>query len=563
MSKRSSSPAPLPPAKRLHRLEDNTGTDVRLLRATIAPFNISLYDELILCIFSHLSWVDLCAAQATSKNWSRLATDNGLWKNLFLSNFGRPRLRGARGFINRLDGREVRTLPSTAAAHEYKDWKWMFRISSNWSKGRCKIERLHAALPTETAQDYQTHLLLAGSLIISASSRPSPSPSVCLSGYPGINCSLQCHSSQSGVCHITALAQDQSISNVKHVRIAAFLSTGEFCIFHVDHLELTSSSLQMTYSPARRASGTSPVVQAAYHHPLLTTLSESFNLSIYDLSSGSVKHSQTLTSYMTYPPTSLIISAPTTATYRLVLTYSVPVYPRHWSVGVTELVISGPSHSANRLTSSSTSLTSFPQQFSPLNPGPMRVISTRTIRAFDVPQGWVDEDKLRDMQDQWSRKVIRVADTQTDGKWVILAPEDSPPRTDQPPRAPSAETPSPSQIYCSTSLQLYRLSLPPLSPSVSAARPKLTFVRNLHGHTTPVSSLAVADGRCVSLGVDGSTWVWDLETGACTEVAPLSSETAPTPPGSETQLVKGNVVFDERRIVTAHGENVMMRRFDV
>lgn len=95
----------------------------------------SLSDEITLLIFSYLSWVDLCAAQATSGNWYRLATDNELWRNLYLSIFKSSRLRGARGFVGRTDGREIKNLPGRAKVEELKDWRWMFRISMNWMTG--------------------------------------------------------------------------------------------------------------------------------------------------------------------------------------------------------------------------------------------------------------------------------------------------------------------------------------------------------------------------------------------------------------------------------------------
>lgn len=130
MTKHRLSPAPLPPPKRLHAA---SGSHIALLpRAT---FESALYDELLLCIFSHLSWVDLCASQSTSRNWARLAADNELWRDMYLKVFGRPRLRGARGFIGRADGREVRSLPGRARTEDHKDWKWMFLISSNWRTG--------------------------------------------------------------------------------------------------------------------------------------------------------------------------------------------------------------------------------------------------------------------------------------------------------------------------------------------------------------------------------------------------------------------------------------------
>ena len=50
------------------------------------------------------------------------------------------------------------------------------------------------------------------------------------------------------------------------------------------------------------------------------------------------------------------------------------------------------------------------------------LLSTHSTRAFDIPVGWVDEAKLRVVREQWGRKVGSVAGTQTDGRWVVLAP---------------------------------------------------------------------------------------------------------------------------------------------
>lgn len=550
MSKRRLSSPPLPPAKRLHGCEDDSDTRQDLNETAHLALSSLLYDELILYIFSHLSWVDLCAVQATSRNWSRLATDNGLWRNLYLMTFGRPRLRGGRGFVGQSNyGRDVKPLPARSDGDEVKDWKWMFRISSNWRKGRCSVERLHSsALEAAQAID-QMHVVLAGPLVLSASSRPCSSPWICLSGVGDLCHKLHCPTNGPGLHHIVALAQDQSCQTSENAKVAAFLHNGSFSIFHINYSNPALSYLQTTHISTRRSWRPSNISQAVFHHPILITLSNTFSLSIYDLSSGSIRHSQTLASYTSYPPTSLVLSAPTPETYKLVLTYSVPVYPHHWSIGVTELVISSSRASTSTLSSHR------------LVAPPMSVVSTRTIRAVDIPQGWMDENKLRAMQEQWSRKVFQVADTQSDGKWVILAPED--------PASPAMIPPDPSlainlgmpKIYSPVSMQLYRLSLPSVSPSISASRPKLSFVRNLQGQAAPISMLAVADGRCVSLGTDGSIWVWDLENGASTEVHSLDSKTAGA--ADSSRLIKGTVTFDERRIVTARGNDIIIRRFDV
>ncbi|KAF7790290.1 hypothetical protein EIP86_001244 [Pleurotus ostreatoroseus] len=168
---------------------------------------------------------------------------------------------------------------------------------------------------------------------------------------------------------------------------------------------------------------------------------------------------------------------------------------------------------------------------------------------MDIPSGWMDDQKMRNVREQWSRKVENVADTQTDGKWVVLAPYEASPATNT--SKQDAETvPADAGLHSPSSLQLYRLHLP---ASVSgASSPKLTFVRTLHGQIGPVTALALADGRCVSLGVNGSIWVWDLEAASGTEVSAGCSSAVSIHRGhSDETSARSNVVFDERRIISA------------
>ncbi|KAG7098700.1 hypothetical protein E1B28_000613 [Marasmius oreades] len=553
MSKHRLSPAPLPPAKRLHNLSEcSKHSRIRL------TFDNALYDELVFCIFSHLSWIDLCAAQATNKNWARLATDNALWKAQFLKVFG-SRLRGARGF--RSDGREVKSLPTRAKTQdnkveEYKDWKWMFRVSSNWRKGRCSTEGVSLLHHTPIEQSYQTHVLVCGSTTIIAPTFECVSPAIYLI-EPEFK--LCCRSTYENTqASITALALDQSTATNEQTRLACFISTGEFSVYSIDHINPSTSSRKSTYTPHRRTSRVTPILQAVYHHPLLITLSEAFCLCIYDLSSDRVTLTQTLSSYTSFPPSSLVLSTPSPQTYKLILIYALPVYPAHWSVAATELMIAGPHSSPSpnvTIASSSSYLVSN-------EPSPLTILSTRTARALDVPQGWVDDRKLRYLREQWGRKVTRIADTQSDGKWVVLAPGDSffEQATPTVPASSSgaASLHTSSSLYSPTTLQLYRLSLP-VPSSVSSSPPKLTFVRSLNGQLGPISSLALADGRCVSFGLNGSIWVWDLEAGS-------GSEVASPQPGltySDIGLWQSRVTFDERRIITTTGRKIETRTFDI
>ena len=329
---------------------------------------------------------------------------------------------------------------------------------------------------------------------------------------------------------VTALAVDQSSRTSANLHIAACVSNGDIYVH-----ELHSHPRKHYYAPPFKSPRTAPIILVAYCHPVLVTLSESFTLSVYDVTHEAIQVVHVLTSFTSFPPSSLVLTMPESQTYKLVLTYASPVYPAHWSVGVTEVILSNAT-----LHSPTSPFTS------PTRP-PSLLLSTRSTRAFDIPAGWIDEAKLRVVREQWGRKVGSVAGTQTDGRWVVLAPA-----VQGEARPPGGFTPA------SLPLQLYRLSSPPLRAGAGAA-PKLTFVRSLLGQTGPVSALALADGRCVSLGVDGKVWVWDLENGWGTEVGFSAGSSE-----SGESALRGTIAFDERRIITAGAAgDVTVRDFDV
>ena len=404
------------------------------------------------------------------------------------------------------------------------------------------------------------HVLLAGHLTITASSRPCPCPTIRLRSPDGIMHSLICGKTQTlDPIRITALALDQSPPDIGHyLRLSAFFSSGSITVFDINHNHPSRSTQKFTYAPFIPNSRTTPIIQAVYHHPLLITLSQAFHLSIYDLSSGSISHRQTLSSFTSFPPSSLVLSTPSPSTYKLVLAYAIPVYPAHWSVGATELVISAniPASRGNDV-DADVDASSDAERLSTLSPS-MAVIATKTTRTFDVPNGWIDDRKLKLMREQWGRKVFGVADTQTDGKWVVLAPATA--------HEPTSSSPSPgslspfgsgfasSDMHSPNILQLYRLSMPTTaSAAATGSTPKLVFVRNLLGPLGAVSSLSLSDGRCVGLAANGSVWVWDLESGSGVEVASARA----------CGVSKGMVVFDDRRIVSAGVEGLVVRRFDI
>ena len=400
------------------------------------------------------------------------------------------------------------------------------------SLGRCGIELLddhtRGSLDSPLREEAdQMCVLLAGHL-----SRPCPCPTIRLRSPDGLMHSLICGKTQTldPIC-ITALALDQSPPDIGHyLRLSAFFSSGSITVFDINHNHPSRSTQKFTYAPFLPNSRTTPIIQAVYHHLLLITLSQAFHLSIYDLSCGSISHRQTLSSFTSFPPNSPVRSTPSPSTYKLVLAYAIPVYSAHWSVGAMELVISAdiPASGGHDIDAD---VDASRDAERPSTVGPsMAVITTKTTRTYDAPNGWIDDRKLKLMREQWGRKVFGVADTHTDGKWVVLAPA-----TAHEPTSSSSSSPSPgslspfgsgfasSDMHSPNTLQPYRLLMPTTaSAAATGSTPKLVFVWNLLGPLGAVSSLSLSDGRCVGLAANGSVWVWDLENGSGVEVAGAS-----------------------------------------
>ncbi|EPX71361.1 F-box protein Pof12 [Schizosaccharomyces octosporus yFS286] len=86
------------------------------------PANIFSH-ETLLHIFESLSSRDMVALERVSKSWKSIAQTSSVWHNLFLSEFGKNRIR-RRARINRIR----------------KNWKNEFKSESNWDSGTCKKE---------------------------------------------------------------------------------------------------------------------------------------------------------------------------------------------------------------------------------------------------------------------------------------------------------------------------------------------------------------------------------------------------------------------------------------
>ena len=272
---------------------------------------------------------------------------------------------------------------------------------------------------TTVSARHITCIILVGALVVvSVSHNGHPALSLILPNRS--KTILSCETPRSNdTTVITSIILDQSPpTNAHTVRLAAFLSTSEFLILSIDHHHPARSTILLSYLPPTQVISLANIFHAVFHENLIVTLSHSFHLSIYDLSSGVIAHTRTFYSFSSYPPSSLVLTplpssllttssqslsrtrtSNSTPAYKLIIAYAVPIYPAHWGIGATEAII------APELST-------------------MTVIATRAVRAFGAPTGWLDDTKLSAVRAQWERKVEQVADIQTDGKWVVLAPGD-------------------------------------------------------------------------------------------------------------------------------------------
>lgn len=387
-----------------------------------------------------------------------------LWKALFLREFGRLRLRGTKFSFGSI-GRAIIPLKghqSTMARPPISSWKELYRVGRNWQTGRSNISVASEISPRSSISKPMV-LLIGRSATIFSHGDMENTPAVTISASHGQQVTLASSKMASHArIRVSALALNQVVSSDASISIAIFYATSTK--FH--HLSTFNVSSDLKHS--RETSITTPRVprsptrHSAYHSTLLIALSETFQLDIYYFpDSKSPDRGPTLlcslSSFSSFLPTSLRISRPTiSTTHKVLLSYAVPIYPTHWSVATTELLID-PSTTDVR---------------------------TRTLRVFH--SGWEPTEEQDELASPPSNGVLSsfngmkmpaVTDVQTDGRYLVVVPSN--------------------ENY----MLLYRLR-----------QASLAFVRVLFGPIAPVCAIAVADARCVSVSRDGTLWVHDLDS---------------------------------------------------
>lgn len=350
--------------------------------------------------------------------------------------------------------------------HEGVDWKRMVRLGTNWANGNVLEASLPLPLPPSPISrpsepgPAEHHLALFPSFICTASPT-SPLVHVYSVGSEpkalGIVPPPPGWSSPSRPDNVTAICADEAVQPpdgeadgrpVLPARLAIFYASGGFAIVKLrfdGRLVWTRESVWDRRTRPRRSgeSDADPVVLAAFHHPVLVTCTLSFRVSVYVLSS-TVTLVRTLHSDVAFHPAALSLS-PHAGAYRATLTYCTPVYPSSWTVSVQELAVE---------------LTHGGQ----VRRGECFRVRSRRPAEWPHRLGPVDG-------------VSRAIGVGTDGRWVVLAGEDS---------------------------VIHVFALP-------SAKGGIAHAQTLLAPSGGVSALALQSGRCVSGGADGKVLVWELD----------------------------------------------------
>ncbi|EKC98293.1 hypothetical protein A1Q2_07307 [Trichosporon asahii var. asahii CBS 8904] len=419
-------------------------------------------DELFLRVLGYLDAEDLANAQRVSKHWARLAVDPQLWKRLYLP-FPPPSPSSSPAPSDDEEPDVIR--------HEGVDWKRMVRLGTNWANGNVLEASLPLPLPPSPISrpsepgPAEHHLALFPSFICTASPTSplvhvygvgsEPKPLGIVPPPPG-------WSSPNRPDNVTAICADEAVQPpdgaadgrpVLPARLAIFYASGGFAIVKLrfdGRLVWTRESVWDRRTRPRRTGvqdDGDPVVLAAFHHPVLVTCTLSFHVSVYMLSQ-SVSLVRTLHSDVAFHPAALSL-APHGSSYRATLTYCTPVYPSSWTVSVQELAVE-------------------------LGHGG----EVRRGECYRVRSG-----RSRRAVTEWPRRldpvdaVSRAVGVGTDGRWVVLAGEDS---------------------------VIHVFALP-------SAKGGIAHAQTLLAPSGGVSALALQSGRCVSGGADGKVLVWELD----------------------------------------------------
>ena len=305
----------------------------------------SLSDELLIHILQLLPLETIIQCQRLSRRFYTLAGDSQIWKSLYYTRFVLPRalripgIRTARDDLLNFSSKKSRWLSEDALVNpvdgKETNWKGQYKLRHNWSIGACDIQEIHVA---DRAAVPSMQVKLAEKVVVTTDKEG-------LRAWGLRDKELIAKYPLGGDLLPSCLAVDE-LHSENGLGIAVGFVNGGWGVWRLDTKE---KKFVPTYRHPESSNGKLGAI--AYAHPYVLTITDSQRLSLYtfDLEQGStVPDTNTastprllasLQSHTSWPPLSLSLR-PTSSYLIASIAYSLPVYPRGYTVGIQELHLS-------------------------------------------------------------------------------------------------------------------------------------------------------------------------------------------------------------------------------
>jgi hypothetical protein len=306
-----------------------------------------LSDELLIHILQLLPLDTLVQCQRLSHRFYTLAGDSQIWKNLYYTRFVLPRVLRIPGIrtaprdeVLNFSSRRSRWLSEDALVNpvdgKKTNWKGQYKLRHNWSIGACEINEIPVA---DRPAVPSMQVKLAEKVVVTAD-REEGLRAWGLKDKEAIaKCPLE------GDLVPTCLAVDE-LHSEGGLGIALGFTDGGWGVWRLDIKE-------KKFVPVYRHPGSSNgrLGAIAYADPYVLTITDSQRLSLYTFGpvpDGTLSNAAavstprllaSLQSHTSWPPLSLSLR-PTSSSLIASIAYSLPVYPRGYTVGIQELQLS-------------------------------------------------------------------------------------------------------------------------------------------------------------------------------------------------------------------------------
>lgn len=306
-----------------------------------------LSDELLIHILQLLPLETLVQCQRLSRRFYTLACDSQIWKNLYYTRFVLPRALRIPGIRNaprddalNFSSRRSLWLGEDALVNpvdgKQTNWKGQYKLRHNWSIGACEIQEIHVAgRPAVPSMQVK----LAEKVVVTADEEEG------LRAWDLKDKKLIAKYALQEYLVPTCLAVDERHSG-SGLGIALGYMDGGWGVWRLDTKQ---KKFVLAYEHQKSSNGRLGAV--AYAYPYILTITDSQRLSLYTFSNEqdpalsytdplpTPRLLASLRSHTSWPPLSLSLR-PSSSYLIASITYTLPVYPHGYSVGIQELHLS-------------------------------------------------------------------------------------------------------------------------------------------------------------------------------------------------------------------------------